>query len=267
MTALTQSLRGFGPYVSFCILLLNTSADECSPTALKYIAITEFTAGVDLQSAIVKENFCSIYCLGFRYDFRKRHLGTAIKRTVLWPVMLLLCLVRVMLAASVKASFSAFGGRNLTPLVSVLSVQLSMCLRRPGTRPGMWSTWEEHVEQGTGWASYCCIAGGSVWLALPVVAGDPVHKSNKVCPLSLLNVDMCIFLFCLALVDFCEAKLKNYLGVGTIQCNDAGPQYWGGLILWMRDETNHKRFKAFVKRREDSSVTQAMSLPSIGAMK
>lgn len=45
-----------GPYVSFCVLSLNTSADEHSPTSLKNIAITEFTAGVDLQSVIVKEN-------------------------------------------------------------------------------------------------------------------------------------------------------------------------------------------------------------------
>lgn len=177
--------------------------------------------------------------------------------------MLLLCLVRAMLAASVKASFRPFGGRNLTPLVSVHSVQLSMFLRRPGTRAGISSTWEEHVEQRTGWASYCSIPGGAVWLTLPLVAGDPLRKSNRFCPRSLLNA----FLFCLPLVDFCKGKLKNYLGVGTIECNDAGPQYWGCLILWMRDEMNHKRFKAFVKRREDYSVTQATSLPSIGAVK
>ena len=171
--------------------------------------------------------------MGFRCEFRKSHLGTAIKRTVLWPVMLLLCVVRVMLAASVKVSFSPFGGWNFMPLVSVLSVQLSMCLRRPGMGAGIWSTWEEHVEQRTGWASYCCIAGGSMWLMLPVVAGDPVRKSNKLCPLSLLNVDVCIFLSCLALVDFCEGKLKNCCpGFGWDRVNFLFSS-WYSAVFWI----------------------------------
>ena len=182
-------------------------------------------------------------------------------------MILLSCLVRVTPAASIKPPISPWRGRNLLALVSVLSVQLSMCLRRPATRAGIWSAREDLVEQRTAWPSYCCIAGSSAWLTLPMVAGDCVRNSNTWCPFSLLNVGRCIFLFCLALGDFREGKLENYLGVGTIERNDAGPQYWGGLIPWMTDETNHKRHKSFLNRRKDYSVTQATSLPSIGAIK